>query len=169
MALGSLSLIFWALIITIPVKYCLFVMRADNHGEGGILALMSMTGANWSKGRRTLIVDLRHRRRCAERSFSRRGLLPGLPASVRPALNTPTHADREPPRNARSASCRYSRALREISSLAIYVVIPMTAVRSCSVRFGKAIIGCPTRVDPRSHSISLHPCSSTHEWRSPDD
>src|SRR5665648_1115538 len=38
-ALGSLSLIFWALIITISVKYCLFVMRADNHGEGGILAV----------------------------------------------------------------------------------------------------------------------------------
>jgi KUP system potassium uptake protein len=55
-ALGSLSLIFWALIITISVKYCLFVMRADNHGEGGVLALMSMTGANWSEGRRTLIV-----------------------------------------------------------------------------------------------------------------
>src|ERR1700736_4324131 len=55
-ALGSLSLIFWALIITISVKYCLFVMRADNHGEGGILALMSMTSANWSEGRRTLIV-----------------------------------------------------------------------------------------------------------------
>jgi KUP system potassium uptake protein len=55
-ALGSLSLIFWALIITISVKYCLFVMRADNHGEGGILALMSMTGASWSEGRRLLIV-----------------------------------------------------------------------------------------------------------------
>jgi KUP system potassium uptake protein len=55
-ALGSLSLIFWALIMTISVKYCLFVMRADNHGEGGILALMSMSGANWSKGRRILIV-----------------------------------------------------------------------------------------------------------------
>jgi KUP system potassium uptake protein len=55
-ALSSLSLIFWALIITISVKYCLFVMRADNHGEGGILALMSMTGANWSEGRRILIV-----------------------------------------------------------------------------------------------------------------
>lgn len=41
-ALGILSLIFWALIITISVKYCLFVMRADNHGEGGILALMSL-------------------------------------------------------------------------------------------------------------------------------
>jgi KUP system potassium uptake protein len=55
-ALGSLSLIFWALIITISVKYCLFVMRADNHGEGGILALMSMTGANWSEDGRILIV-----------------------------------------------------------------------------------------------------------------
>jgi KUP system potassium uptake protein len=31
-------------------------MRADNHGEGGILALMSMTGANWYEGRRILIV-----------------------------------------------------------------------------------------------------------------
>ena len=40
--LGILSLIFWALIITVSIKYCLFVMRADNHGEGGILALMSL-------------------------------------------------------------------------------------------------------------------------------
>jgi KUP system potassium uptake protein len=55
-ALGSLSLIFWALTITISIKYCLFVMRADNHGEGGILALMSISGSNWSKGRRVLIV-----------------------------------------------------------------------------------------------------------------
>jgi len=31
-------------------------MRADNHGEGGILALMSMTGANWSEGGRILII-----------------------------------------------------------------------------------------------------------------
>jgi len=45
-ALGTLSLIIWTLIITISIKYCLFVMRADNHGEGGILALMSLIGAN---------------------------------------------------------------------------------------------------------------------------
>jgi len=50
-ALGTLSLIFWALTITISVKYCLFVMRADNHDEGGVLALMSMTGANWSESK----------------------------------------------------------------------------------------------------------------------
>jgi KUP system potassium uptake protein len=41
-ALGLLSLVVWALIITVSVKYCVFVMRADNHGEGGILALMSL-------------------------------------------------------------------------------------------------------------------------------
>ena len=50
-ALGVLSLIFWTLLITISVKYCVFVMRADNHGEGGILALMSLVGANnWKRG-----------------------------------------------------------------------------------------------------------------------
>jgi KUP system potassium uptake protein len=45
-ALGILSLIFWTLIITVSVKYCAFVMRADNHGSGGIMALMSLVGAN---------------------------------------------------------------------------------------------------------------------------
>jgi KUP system potassium uptake protein len=50
-ALGLLSLLFWTLIITISIKYCIFVMRADNHGEGGILALMSLVGANdWRRG-----------------------------------------------------------------------------------------------------------------------
>jgi KUP system potassium uptake protein len=45
-ALGILSLIIWTLLLTVSVKYCLFVMRADNKGEGGILALMSLIGAN---------------------------------------------------------------------------------------------------------------------------
>ncbi|MCW3473637.1 potassium transporter Kup [Limobrevibacterium gyesilva] len=38
--LGLLSLIFWALVLVVTVKYVLLVMRADNRGEGGILALM---------------------------------------------------------------------------------------------------------------------------------
>ncbi len=50
-ALGILSLIVWTLTVTVSVKYCLFVMRADNHGEGGILALMSLVGANSLKGK----------------------------------------------------------------------------------------------------------------------
>jgi KUP system potassium uptake protein len=40
--LGVLSLILWSLIITVSVKYLLFVMRADNGGEGGILALVAL-------------------------------------------------------------------------------------------------------------------------------
>lgn len=40
--LGVLSLILWALIIEISVKYILFVMRADNRGEGGVLTLMAL-------------------------------------------------------------------------------------------------------------------------------
>lgn len=50
-ALGVLSLLFWTLLITISVKYCVLVMRADNHGEGGILALMSLVKMNdWRRG-----------------------------------------------------------------------------------------------------------------------
>ena len=40
--LGVLSLVFWSLIIVVSVKYTLFVLRADNRGEGGIFALMSL-------------------------------------------------------------------------------------------------------------------------------
>ncbi|MEO8514481.1 MAG: potassium transporter Kup [Ignavibacteria bacterium] len=40
--LGVLSLVFWALIIVISVKYLIIVMRANNEGEGGILALMEL-------------------------------------------------------------------------------------------------------------------------------
>ena len=40
--LGILSLIFWSLIIVISLKYLGFILRADNHGEGGILALTSL-------------------------------------------------------------------------------------------------------------------------------
>jgi KUP system potassium uptake protein len=40
--LGVLSLIFWALVIVISIKYLAFVLRADNHGEGGVLALTAL-------------------------------------------------------------------------------------------------------------------------------
>jgi len=40
--LGVLSMIFWALIIIISLKYLLLILRADNQGEGGILALMEL-------------------------------------------------------------------------------------------------------------------------------
>src|SRR5207249_6828946 len=40
--LGILSLILWALILIVTVKYVLILLRTDNHGEGGTLALMAL-------------------------------------------------------------------------------------------------------------------------------
>jgi KUP system potassium uptake protein len=40
--LGILSLIFWALFLIVTIKYVVFIMRADNRGEGGIMALMAL-------------------------------------------------------------------------------------------------------------------------------
>ncbi|MCM2281097.1 MAG: potassium transporter Kup [Bdellovibrionaceae bacterium] len=40
--LGILSVLFWTLLLTISVKYMVFVLRADNRGEGGILALTAL-------------------------------------------------------------------------------------------------------------------------------
>jgi KUP system potassium uptake protein len=57
--LGVLSLVFWALVIVISVKYLGFVMRADNRGEGGTLALMALIPGHY-------------------RSLRTRGLLLGL-------------------------------------------------------------------------------------------
>jgi KUP system potassium uptake protein len=55
-ALGLLSLVVWALIVTVSVKYCVFVMRADNHGEGGILALMALVTGKAGRASGSLIV-----------------------------------------------------------------------------------------------------------------
>jgi len=55
-ALGMLSLITWTLIITTSVKYVAIVMRADNDGEGGILALMSLLGIK--HGERTGVIAI---------------------------------------------------------------------------------------------------------------
>jgi KUP system potassium uptake protein len=46
---GSVSLIFWTLIIITSIKYVGFAMRVDNDGEGGILALMSLLGVKKHK------------------------------------------------------------------------------------------------------------------------
>ena len=48
--LGILSLIFWALVVVVSLKYLMLVMRADNRGEGGILALLVLLFAFQSRG-----------------------------------------------------------------------------------------------------------------------
>ncbi|WP_374514519.1 potassium transporter Kup [Brevundimonas sp.] len=54
--LGTVSLMFWALILVVTVKYVVFLMRADNKGEGGTLALMAL--AQHAIGRRSGLVFL---------------------------------------------------------------------------------------------------------------
>ena len=50
--LGIVSLIFWSLIIVISFKYAILIMRADNHGEGGILALLALVSPRRAKRNR---------------------------------------------------------------------------------------------------------------------
>jgi KUP system potassium uptake protein len=52
--MGVVSLALWALILVVTVKYVLFLMRADNRGEGGVLSLMALAQA--AIGRRTMLV-----------------------------------------------------------------------------------------------------------------
>lgn len=47
--LGVISLIFWALTLIVTIKYVLFVLRADNNGEGGILSLMALVRSSFRK------------------------------------------------------------------------------------------------------------------------
>jgi KUP system potassium uptake protein len=52
--LGVVSLALWALLLVVTLKYVLFVMRADNKGEGGVLSLMAL--AQRALGRRTVAI-----------------------------------------------------------------------------------------------------------------
>jgi KUP system potassium uptake protein len=59
---GILSLITWALILVVSVKYVAFIMRADNRGEGGIMALLSLASrnaeGNISKQRKIMLLGI---------------------------------------------------------------------------------------------------------------
>lgn len=55
--LGVLSLVFWSLTIVISIKYLVFILRADNDGEGGILALTALvTPVKAAVGRRSFVI-----------------------------------------------------------------------------------------------------------------
>ncbi|HJR64284.1 MAG TPA: potassium transporter Kup [Gemmatimonadaceae bacterium] len=59
---GILSLVFWALILVVVIKYLIFILRADNRGEGGVLAMLALLlqrqQRGGDRGRRTLIIVL---------------------------------------------------------------------------------------------------------------
>src|SRR6266516_6882507 len=53
---GILSLIIWALILVVTLKYVLILLRADNNGEGGTLALMALAQRSFGKGAGALVL-----------------------------------------------------------------------------------------------------------------
>src|SRR5438552_3526634 len=53
---GILSLILWALIVTVTLKYVMILLRADNHGEGGTLALMALAQRALGKGAGAIVL-----------------------------------------------------------------------------------------------------------------
>ena len=55
---GIISLIFWALILVVTVKYVIFVLRADNNGEGGVLSLMALALRSARNDRRRYVLLL---------------------------------------------------------------------------------------------------------------
>src|SRR6201996_8370199 len=54
--LGVVSLILWALIIVVTMKYVVVLLRADNHGEGGTLALMALAQRAVRRGAATIVL-----------------------------------------------------------------------------------------------------------------
>ena len=69
--LGILSLIFWTLVIVITVKYVAVIMRVDNNGEGGIMALTALAQRTLAKTSRAAL-SRRHPRRVRRGAVLRR-------------------------------------------------------------------------------------------------
>lgn len=47
--IGVISLIFWSLVVVVSLKYVILILRADNHGEGGIMALLALASTSVAK------------------------------------------------------------------------------------------------------------------------
>src|SRR6516225_11961881 len=55
---GTISLIFWSVMIVVTITYVLLVMRADNDGEGGIMALITLIRRQGAPGNRRVAMTL---------------------------------------------------------------------------------------------------------------
>ncbi|MEK9714626.1 MAG: potassium transporter Kup [Methylophilaceae bacterium] len=56
--LGVLSMIFWSLIAVVSIKYITFIMRANNNGEGGIMALLALAHRNAKTKRKRMLIAM---------------------------------------------------------------------------------------------------------------
>jgi KUP system potassium uptake protein len=55
---GAVSLIFWSLVMVVTLKYVLLILRADNHGEGGIMALVALIERSVTGNRKRLLITV---------------------------------------------------------------------------------------------------------------
>ncbi len=58
-AVGIASLVIWCLVLIVSIKYALLILRADNHGEGGVMAMLALLGSRSTRrgsGRGALLV-----------------------------------------------------------------------------------------------------------------
>jgi KUP system potassium uptake protein len=53
---GIISMMFWAILLVVTVKYIVFVMRADNKGEGGVLSLMALALRSLQSGTKSYLI-----------------------------------------------------------------------------------------------------------------
>ncbi len=53
---GVISMVFWSILLVVSIKYVVFILRADNHGEGGVLALAALTRSAVRPGGRRFAV-----------------------------------------------------------------------------------------------------------------
>ena len=88
--LGVLSLILWALIVVVTLKYVVILLRADNNGEGGTLALMALAQRAVEQGRRRDRAARHHLRRAVLR---RRGAHAGAVGAVGDRRHQARHRD----------------------------------------------------------------------------
>ena len=84
---GVLSLVFWAVTVVVSLKYVLVIMRADNRGEGGIFALLALSGLDRTPG-------------------GKRPLVPGVLVVLRPGARSEKKSSGRPMNSAPRARSR---------------------------------------------------------------
>ena len=74
--IGIISLIFWALMIVVSLKYVTLILRADNNGEGGIMALLSLASSSVPQSSRSCAISCFSSVPSVPRYFMETGSLP---------------------------------------------------------------------------------------------
>ena len=144
--LGVLSLIFWSLILVVSVKYLVFILRADNRGEGGILALLA------------LVLQRQHRRATAPaRRAHRCSALFGAALLYGDGIITPADL------GARRVEGLEVATRRRSSTFVVPITFVILLALFCVQRHGTARVGGGVRPDHARLVRHASACSASRE------